>query len=72
VIRILAIDYDMAKDKDYRVLRNAIASSYVAFAPAGQRGEERVYSSCQRNDGERCADKAPTESVPWGNRQGPL
>ena len=34
VIRILAIAYDMAKDKEFRILRNAIASNYAAFAPA--------------------------------------
>lgn len=70
-IRILAIDYDVAKDKDYRILRNAIASSYVAFGPVRKR-EERVFSACQRNDGERCADKPPAEPAPWNNRQGPL
>ena len=71
VIRILAIDYDVAKDKDYRILRNAIASSYLAFGPARKR-EERIFSSCQRNDGERCPDKPPAEPAPWNNRQGPL
>ena len=70
--RILAITYDMGKDKQYRVLRNAIASGYVAFAPARKR-EERVYDSCQRSDGERCgADKPGSQPVQWDNRQAPL
>ena len=42
VIRILAIAYDMDRDKEFRVLRNAIASSYVAFEPLRKRGEARV------------------------------
>lgn len=69
VIRILAIAYDMDKDKEYRVLRNAIASSYVAFA-AAQKPDERV-TSCSKSDNERCAEKAQSNSSPWG-RQGPL
>jgi hypothetical protein len=73
VIRILAIAYDMDRDKEFRVLRNAIASSYVAFEPLRKRGEARVYDSCQRSDGEGCgAEKPPTRPALWDNKQGPL
>jgi hypothetical protein len=72
VIRILAITYDMGRDKEYRVLRNVIASSYAAFAPARKR-EERVYNSCQRSDGERCgAEKPPAQPGQWDNGHAPL
>jgi len=70
VIRILAIAYDVDKDKEYRVLRNAIASSYLAFAVARKR-EDRV-SSCARGDGERCADKPAPAPTGWDNQNGPL
>ena len=70
VIRILAIAYDMDRDKEFRVLRNAIASRYVAFAPAPKR-DERI-SSCSRSDGERCADRPAPEPAQWDNRHGPL
>jgi hypothetical protein len=64
-IRILAITYDVGKDKQYRILRNAIASSYAAFGPARK---ERVYDSCQRSDGERCGAEKPSSQPPqWGN-----
>ena len=73
VIRILAIAYDMDRDKEFRVLRNAIASSYVAFEPLRKRGEARVYDSCQRSDGEGCgAEKPPTRPALWDNKQGPF
>ena len=32
VIRLLAITYNVERDKEFRSLRNAIASSYVPFA----------------------------------------
>ena len=69
VIRILAIAYDMERDKEFRVLRNAIASSYVAFAPARKR-DDRV-TSCSKGDSERCPDKPAADPMQW-DRQGPL
>ena len=69
VIRILAIAYDMERDKEFRVLRNAIASSYVAFAPARKR-DDRL-TSCSKRDGERCPDRPAADPKQW-DRQGPL
>lgn len=69
VIRILAIAYETERDKEFRILRNAIASSYIAFAPA-QRRDDRL-TSCSRSDGDRCADRQVPDATPW-DRQGPL
>jgi hypothetical protein len=69
VIRILAIAYETERDKEFRVLRNAIASSYIAFAPA-QRRDDRL-TSCSRSDNDRCADRTVPDATPW-DRRGPL
>jgi hypothetical protein len=69
VIRILAIAYAMERDKEFRILRNAIASSYIAFAPA-QKQDDRL-TSCSRSDSDRCTDKSVPDTKPW-DRQGPL
>ena len=57
VIRLLAITYNVEHDKEYRSLRNAIASSYVPFAsPAA---EDRVASCASEEPDRTSCDEKP-------------
>ena len=56
VIRLLAITYRIEGDKDYRILRNAIGSSYVPFGPLGAPPRESRPTAC--SSGSDCAEKS--------------
>ena len=56
VIRLLAITYNVERDKEFRALRNAIGSSYIPFGPTA--GEDRVVSCANEGpDRASCNDK---------------
>jgi hypothetical protein len=60
VIRLLAITYTIERDKEFRSLRNAIASSYVPFAsPAAQ---DRV-AACASEEPDRSCNEKPDRNV---------
>jgi hypothetical protein len=56
LIRLLAITYSLERDKEYRILRNAIGSSYVPF---GVQVKESRSASCEAGGADRddCSDK---------------
>jgi len=64
VIHLLSIRYDVARDKEFRILRNAIASKYVPF---GSPVKEDRLMSCryEDQDGAQCGEKPKGNTLPW-------
>ena len=62
VIRLLAITYNVERDKEFRSLRNAIASSYVPFASPAT--EDRV-ASCASEEPDRASCTEKPDRSAW-------
>ena len=62
VIRLLAITYKVERDKEFRSLRNTIASSYVPFASTA--GEDRV-ASCASEEPDRASCNEKLDRNVW-------
>ena len=62
VIRLLAITYKVERDKEYRSLRNAIASSYVPFGSTAT--EDRV-ASCASEEPDRASCNEKPDRNAW-------
>jgi hypothetical protein len=58
IIRLLAITYDVDRDKEFRILRNVIASNYLPFGAGVKEGRS---ASCagEASDRESCNEKPP-------------
>jgi hypothetical protein len=61
VIRLLAITYKVERDKEFRSLRNTIASSYVPFASTA--GEDRVASCASEEPDRASCNEKPDRNV---------
>ena len=61
VIRLLAITYKVERDKEFRSLRNTIASSYVPFGSTAP--EDRVVSCASEEPDRASCNEKPDRNV---------